>query len=288
MSDRIGQAVARERLRARLVELRSLSGLGPDDVIKRTHWSASKLNRIETGAVTVQPTDLQALLRLYELKDADEVDRLINLAVVSRRRAWWSGYQLSPEYKEFVAYEDEASRISVYQALFVPGLLQTEDYARAITTSVVRKKPDDAEVEKVIAVRMRRQQALFDRMTGDDAPEFVALLDGAVLERPVGGSAVMRKQLDHLLEVAQRPHVRLVVIPLRHGGHAGLGGIFALLEFAGAADPDVVFIESTVKDFVVRDEDVTAAYHDIMEAIIAAGLTREAAYDEVRRIRTAL
>ncbi|MFI7543331.1 helix-turn-helix domain-containing protein [Actinoplanes sp. NPDC049599] len=284
MSDQVRQAVARERLRARLVGLRKQSGLSPGTVTRRTHWSTSKLHRIETGAVTVQPVDLEALLQMYGVRDRDEVAELIDLALVSRRRQWWSSYRLDPEYREFVAYESEASRITVYQALLIPGLLQTERYAKAATASI-GKKADDTAVQNAIDVRLRRQAELFARIAGNRPPELIALLDGAVLERPIGGADVMRAQLDHLLKVEQQPHVRLVVIPLRHGARPGPGGLFEMLEFSGTADPDVVFVQSPIKDFVVKDPDATAAYHDVVDAIVGSGLTRDAAVEEIRRIR---
>ena len=133
MPDQVGQAVARERLRSRLVELRRISGLTPDAVTSRTHWSLSKLNRIETGAVTVQPLDAQALLQIYGVHDPGEVTALTDLAIAARRRQWWSGFQLESEVRDFVAYESTAARIIVYQALHIPDLLQTEAYARAMT-----------------------------------------------------------------------------------------------------------------------------------------------------------
>jgi Domain of unknown function (DUF5753)/Helix-turn-helix domain len=288
MPDQIRQAVARERLRARLVDLRKSSGLSSEAVTGRTHWSTSKLHRIETGAVTVQPVDVKALLQIYSVADPDEVARLVDLALIARQRQWWSGFRLETEYREFVAYESEASRVTVYQALLIPGVLQTERYAKAVTGSIVGKKSDDADVQNMIDVRMRRRSELFARMAGENPPELTALLDGAVLERPIGGPEVMRAQLDHLIEVARHERVRLVVIPLRQGARPGPGGLFELLEFSGTGDPDVVFVESPIRDFVVKDEDVTAAYHDIVDAILGSGLTRDAAVEEIRRIRDGL
>ena len=280
--------MARERLRSRLVDLRGRSGLSPETVTGRTHWSLSKLHRIETGAVGVQPLDVQALLRIYGVRDPAEVARLTDLAVVARRRPWWSGSGVGDGYREFIGYESEASRITVYQALLLPALLQTEGYARAVTSSIVGTKPDEAMVRRLVDVRLRRQAELFARMRGPEPPRLVALLDGAVLERPVGGAEVMRAQLDHLLGLLTHECIRLVVVPLRHGVHPSLGGAFELMEFAGSGDPDVVFVESTVKDFVVKDADVTASYHDVVAAVVAAGLTRDAAADEIRRVRGAL
>ena len=281
MPDQVGQAVARERLRSRLVELRRLSGLTPDAVTSRTHWSLSKLNRIETGAVTVQPLDAQALLQIYGVHDPGEVAALTDLAIAARRRQWWSGFQLESEVRDFVAYESTAARIIAYQALHIPDLLQTEAYARMALTAVAGK-PDDPRVQSALELVMRRQTELDKRV------RLTAVLDGAVLERRIGGGAVMRAQLDRLVEVVAEQQVRLVVVPLAHGMMPGPGGGFELLEFAGAEDPDVVFVESPVRNLLVRDKDVIAAYHDAADTLIDSGLTKDAAIREIRRVRAGL
>jgi len=281
MPDQVGQAVARERLRSRLVELRRLSGLTPDAVTSRTHWSLSKLNRIETGAVTVQPLDAQALLQIYGVHDPGEVAALTDLAIAARRRQWWSGFQLESEVRDFVAYESTAARIIAYQALHIPDLLQTEAYARMALTAVAGK-PDDPRVQSALELVMRRQTELDKRV------RLTAVLDGAVLERRIGGGAVMRAQLDRLVEVVAEQQVRLVVVPLAHGMMPGPGGGFELLEFAGAEDPDVVFVESPVRNLLVRDKDVIAGYHDAADTLIDSGLTKDAAIREIRRVRAGL
>ncbi|MFI5891028.1 helix-turn-helix domain-containing protein [Actinoplanes sp. NPDC051513] len=283
MPEQVGQAVARERLRARLVELRRLSGLSPDAVTSRTHWSLSKLNRIETGAVTVQPLDAQALLQIYGIDDPGEVANLTDLAITARRRQWWSGFQLEPEVRDFVAYESTASRITTYQALHIPDLMQTEAYARTALTAAAGKKPDDPAVQGALELLQRRQTEVAARR-----PEIQAVLDGAVLERRVGGSRVMRAQLDRLVEVIGEGLMRIVVVPLRHGLIPGPGGGFELLGFPGVEDPDVVFVESPVRNLLVRDKDVIAGYHDAADTLIDSGLTRDAAIREIRRVRNDL
>jgi len=281
MPDQVGQAVARERLRSRLVELRRVSGLTPDAVTSRTHWSLSKLNRIETGAVTVQPLDAQALLQIYGVHDPGEVTALTDLAIAARRRQWWSGFQLESEVRDFVAYESTAARIIAYQALHIPDLLQTEAYARMALTAVAGK-PDDPRVQRALELVMRRQTELDKRV------RLTAVLDGAVLERRIGGGAVMRAQLDRLVEVVAEQQVRLAVVPLANGMMPGPGGGFELLEFAGAEDPDVVFVESPVRNLLVRDKDVIAGYHDAADTLIDSGLTKDAAIREIRRVRAGL
>jgi hypothetical protein len=282
MPDQVGQAVARERLRSRLVELRRISGLTPDAVTSRTHWSLSKLNRIETGAVTIQPLDAQALLQIYGINDPGEVAALTDLAITARRRQWWSGFQLESEVRDLVAYESTAARITVYQALHIPDLLQTEAYARMALTAAAGKKPDDPAVQQALELVLRRQAEL------DPRKELTAVLDGAVLERRIGGGRVMRAQLDRLVQVVADQQVRLVVVPLKHGMMPGPGGGFQLMEFAGAEDPDVVFVESPVRNVLVRDKDVIAGYHDAADTLIDSGLTKDAAIKEIRRVRNDL
>jgi uncharacterized protein DUF5753/helix-turn-helix protein len=282
MPDQVGQAVARERLRSRLVELRRMSGLTPDAVTSRTHWSLSKLNRIETGAVTIQPLDAQALLQIYGINDPGEVAALTDLAITARRRHWWSGFQLESEVRDFVAYESTAARITVYQALHIPDLLQTEAYARMALTAAAGKKPDDPAVQHALELVLRRQAEL------DTRKQLTAVLDGAVLERRIGGAPVMRAQLDRLVQVVGDRQVRLVVVPLRHGLMPGPGGGFELMEFAGAEDPDVVFVESPVRNVLIRDKDLIAGYHDAADTLIDSGLTKDAAVKEIRRVRNEL
>jgi len=282
MPDQVGQAVARERLRSRLVELRRISGLTPDAVTSRTHWSLSKLNRIETGAVTIQPLDAQALLQIYGINDPGEVAALTDLAITARRRQWWSAFQLESEVRDLVAYESTAARITVYQALHIPDLLQTEAYARMALTAAAGKKPDDPAVQQALELVLRRQAEL------DKRKQLTAVLDGAVLERRIGGGPVMRAQLDRLVQVVADQQVRLVVVPLKHGMMPGPGGGFQLMEFDGAEDPDVVFVESPVRNVLVRDKDVIAGYHDAADTLIDSGLTKDAAIKEIRRIRSDL
>ncbi|MET0522830.1 MAG: helix-turn-helix transcriptional regulator [Jiangellaceae bacterium] len=288
MPEQVGQAVARERLRARLVELRRQSGLSPDEVTRRTHWSLSKLNRIETGAVTVQPLDAQAMVRLYGVDDPGEVAALTDLAVAARRRHWWSSFHLDSEMRDFIAYESVASLITVYQALHIPDLLQTEAYAGMALTAAAGKKPDDPGVQHALDLRMRRQAEFDARMRGAHPPQLLAVLDGAVLERRIGGGRVMRDQLDRLVDVVVEGHVRIVVVARRPGMIPGPGGGFELLGFAGAADPDVVFVESPVRNVLVRDRDVIAGYHDVADTLVGAGLTRDAAIKEIRQVRNNL
>lgn len=272
-----GQVVARDRLRARLVQLRRASGLSPGAVTARTHWSLSKLNRIEAGAVTVAPLDAQALARIYGVADQREISELTAMAVAARQRQWWSGRQLDPELRDLVAYESAAGAITVFGALLVPALVQTAAYATAALTVACGRKPDAPDVPQSVDLTLRRQAEL-------TAPLLV-VIDGAVLQRRIGGSRVMREQLDRLEELAGSDLVRLVVVPLRHGTMPGPVGGFELLEFAGVADPDVVFVDGPGRGRLLRGREETAGFHDMTAVLTEAGVTGDAAIHEIRRAR---
>ncbi|GAB1643021.1 helix-turn-helix domain-containing protein [Krasilnikovia sp. MM14-A1259] len=288
MTGQVGPAVARQRLRVRLRAIREERGLAADTVAREMYWSLSKLNRIETGAVTISPVEVRALLEHYGIRDKKEVTALMSLAATSRSRQWWSSHKLTREYQQFVAYEAEASRISMYHATLIPGLLQTEDYAKNSTAKVIHRSPDDADVLARIEIRMERQRNMQQRMQSPDAPEVIAALDEAVLRRPVGGPTVMRHQLDHLLEMGRMSAITLIVVPLSLAGHPGLGGTFELLEFAGSGDPDVLFVESAASDWLVQTPEVTAHYRETMKILEMDSLTGDAAVRAVHEIRDSL
>ncbi len=287
MSVQVGPAVARERLRKQLRSLREQHRMRPNSVAEKMFWSTSKLTRIETGMVTIQPVEVEALLKLYDVRDEEQIASLKTLAAVSRARHWWSRHRLSTEYQQFVAYEAEASNIAVVQPLAVPSLLQTPDYARAMSAAVLRKDPRHPEVDARVEIRMDRQKAFFERLRGEQAPTMLAVLDEAVLQRPVSGHEVMRAQLDHLLKLADEPFLSLVVLPVHLGAHAGLSGGFELLEFADPADRDVVFVQSPAIDVLVKD-DSTRGYRETVETLLAQGQTGDDALKAVQAIRDAL
>ncbi|GAA2561529.1 helix-turn-helix transcriptional regulator [Winogradskya consettensis] len=285
----MGPTVARERLRLRLRELRDSSGLSTDTVATRMDWSPSKLSRIEKGDVTVQPLEVRALLALYGLRDEAEVVALASLARRSRTRQWYSKHRLNGDYQRFVAYENEASTINIWQMLFVPGLLQTPGYAQAITSISIREDPASENVQARVDLRLDRQRAFQERLLQPAPPRIVAVIDESTLRRPVGGRAVLAGQLDHLLTLARENAYTLAVTPIELDRHPGLGGTFELLEFAGTADPDVLFVEAAAStDDLSLDQELTAVYGEIMRELLTVGLTGDAALDLIRGIRAGL
>jgi hypothetical protein len=215
-------------------------------------WSISKLIRIESGAVGVSTTDLKALLDHYGVSDRQEVERFVELARTGKaQRGWWSAYReaVSQQYLTFLGHEDAASSIQQFEPLLVPGLLQTEAYARTVLQALVPAAPGKR-IDGWVDLRMRRQNLL----ECDPSPELLFVLDEAVLRRQVGGLDVMRAQLSKILKLAKRPNVTIEVVPFSAGAHVGLKGSFVILEFPDAYENDVLFLENPRGDLISRDE----------------------------------
>lgn len=286
----VGPTIARHLVRQRLRQLRESSELSPATVAELTGWSLSKLNRIESGDVTVQPLEVRALLRFYGIEDKDLVDTLARLSQASRTRQWYSRYRLAGDFQRFVAFENEAAVINIWQALLIPGLLQTEEYATAVTALSMRRSPGDKEVKAKVELRMDRQRAFRQRLGQPGAPRIVAIIDESVLHRPLGGPDVLRRQLDHLLALADRGDTYTIgVTPLSLAHHSGVGGIFELLQFAGSEHGDVLFVESAAgTDSLTTDEEQTGLFNTIFQDLLRYGLTGEDALEVIRARRAAL
>ena len=247
----------RRQLLAELRRLRPPHVHTQRQVADALDWSPSKVTRIESGAVSLSVTDLRALLGFYEVADPDLVERLVDLARRSRRaRSPFAAYAdvFSAVALRFFDFEHTASRIGEVELLVVPGLLQTEEYARALM-GVHGMRAE--KTERFVGSRRVRQQ-LIDRA---DPPELSFVVDESVLLRTIGGRVVMRAQLERLLELARRPNVAIRVIPLALGEHVGLRGPFVLLTFAGTNDPDVVYLEQRRGDVLFQDELEVVANH---------------------------
>ena len=247
----------RRQLLAELRRLRPPHVHTQRQVADALDWSPSKVTRIESGEVSLSVTDLRALLDYYQVSDPVLVERLVDLTRRSRRaRSPFAAYAdvFSTVALRFFDFEHSASWIGEVELLVVPGLLQTEDYARALmgVYEVGAEK-----VERFVGSRLVRQQML-DRA---DPPTLSFVIDESVLLRAIGGRAVMRAQLERLLDLAARPNVAIRVLPLALGEHVGLRGPFVLLKFAGTADPDVVYIEHRRGDALFRDEREVIANH---------------------------
>lgn len=256
MADGPRQVVKRRRLRAELRNARQDADLTQDQVAEAMEWSPSKIIRIEAGSVGVSANDMKELLRLYNITDPKRVNELLTLAREARERL--TTYRdAPPRLSQFVDYEAAASAIRGFQPLLVPGLLQTEDYARAIIQALMPQSPK-TQVEALVKVRMQRQE----KLTRADPVELLFVLDEAVLRRQVGGRDAMRRQVGHLVEMANRKNVTLEVVRFDVGVHSGMQGPFVIFEFPDAEDDDVLYIENSKGDLIIRDEPDEIAIHE--------------------------
>jgi transcriptional regulator with XRE-family HTH domain len=249
-------AVRRRRLGEELRRLRDLAGLTSGEAAMRAGWHQSKVSRIETGRSTVTVADVGVLLDVYAVRDRRVRDLLTMLAGRAHRRGWWHEFRdvLPEEYRDFITLETGAGRILSLENSVVPGLLQTPDYARALTAAVMPRLTA-REVAALAEVRLARQAVLRQ----DPPPRFDAVLDEAVLRRDVGGPEVMAGQLAHLEEVARLPHVRLQVVPFAAGGHTGVTNSFVIFVFPQMPELDVVVVDHLTGSLHVdRTEDVAA------------------------------
>lgn len=239
MASKPSPTLLRRQLGAELRRLRERTHRTVADVAGGLGWSQSKLSRIETATIGIRGDDLERLLGEYGVGDKER-SRLIALRGQARQKAWWEAYgdALPDAYETLIGFEAEASVISTYEAQVVPGLLQTDEYANAVT--LADGVYDDPDVlGQRVAVRMARQAVLIR----EPPPQLRVVLDEAVLRRRIGGHDVLRRQLMRLVEAAERPTVTLQVLPFDAGAHRALAGSFIILEFADGADHPLVYSE---------------------------------------------
>jgi transcriptional regulator with XRE-family HTH domain len=259
-----GPTVLRIVLGSQLRRLREGRQITCEEAGAAIRGSHSKISRLELGRVRFRRRDLVDLLTFYGITDATEQKAMLTLADRANEPGWWHSYSdILPNWFEvYIGLEEAASRIRAYEVQFVPGLLQTEDYARAVT---LLGHPTAAghEVERRVGLRMRRQSLL----TSDEPPQLWAVVDEAVLRRPLGGAQVMRRQLRHLQELTELPNVTLQMVPFKLGGHAAAGGPFSILRFAEGDLPDVVYLEQLTSSLYLDKRDEVDHYHMVMERL---------------------
>jgi len=262
--------VQRRRLSAELRKARQVSGLTQEQVATEMEWSQSKIIRIESASSGIGANDLKALLRLYGVENPGQVDSLVAQARAARERSWWSEYRdVAPRsLLQLIEYESAASVVMQFETLFIPGILQTQDYASAVIENYYDERPGSDLVHALVKLRTRRQ-SLFD---GDNPPRFHFMLDEAVIRRLVGGPSVMRSQLRRLLEVARKPNIIVEVVPFSAGLHPGMKGPFEIIEFADPQDKDIVFLESPRGDIISDDQADTSSRKGIFKRLANASL----------------
>jgi transcriptional regulator with XRE-family HTH domain len=250
--------------------LREAAGITIEQVAEKLECSASKISRIETGQTGVTPRDVHQLIAIYGVPD-DSADLLLRFAREARQKGWWQPYGtiLTSAY---VGLEAAADAIRTYEALVVPGLLQTEGYARA-TIEGGRPDIDPEEAEKRIRVRMNRKPLL----SQDDPLDLWIVLDEAVLHRPVGGRAVMREQLSHLVEAANLPNVTLQVLPFAAGAHAGMDGTFTILLYDEPEGKNLVFVSNAAGGLFLEKDEELHRYAFVFDHLRASALAPDEA-----------
>ena len=260
------------RLAAELRRLRKDAGLTREDVAGRTGVNEATLYRIETAKARPQSRTLMALLDIYAVPEDARVE-LAALAKQSAEQNWLQSFpnELPEPYPTYISFEGEARSLLNYESLFIPGLLQTEDYARA---ALSRGLPNatNQEIQRLVEARMSRQAVL----TREPPLRLWAIVDESAFHRLVSGPDVMKAQLEHLATAAELPHVTLQTVPYDVGAHPGMAGAFVILQFDDHGAPDVVYVESGSGDLFMESEPDVARYTTIFEHLRALALPPEA------------
>jgi transcriptional regulator with XRE-family HTH domain len=253
-----------------LKRLRERAGLTQDSVAETLDWHPTKLMRVETGRSSPHPNDVRLMLAVYGVTDRERISALVRLARDARQRSWWYPYRdiLLNRHDFFIGLEAEASSIRWFELAIVPGLLQTEDYARAAIRSGPQQLCADG-VKRRVEVRMARQQ----RLSGDGRPQLSVVLDESVIRRTVGGPSVMRAQLERLVATGDQPKTTIQVVPYGAGPHPGLAGPFLLLGFAGQAEPDVAYLETAGGNLYLERQEEAQLYATAFDRLRAIALS---------------
>ena len=259
-----GPTVRRILLGAQLRRLRETRGITREEAGYRIRASESKISRMELGRVGFKERDVVDLLAMYGVDDGAEREALVTLAREANAAGWWHQYAsvLPDWFQTYVGLEEAASMLRVYEVQFIPGLLQTPGYARAVITRGCPNAPE-TEIERRVSMRITRQELL----TKHAGPQLWAVVDEAALRRPVGGRQMFRAQLEHLIEVTQDARITLQVTPLRSGGHAAEAGAFTIMRFPEADLPDVVYVEQLTSALYLDKREDVERYSEVMERL---------------------
>lgn len=270
MAERPAPSVRARRLARELRRLREATELTGEAAATQLGWSSAKVSRLETARTPITVSDLRKLLDLYGASDT-EADRLVDLARTSRERGWWENYVVGvpAEWGTYIGLEADASSISSFTAILVPGLLQTEDYAREMLKSLLLMPP--REVERLVEARRKRQDRIY---RADKAPLMLhAIIDESALRRQIGGPDVLRDQLRHLVSTdAELHNVELQVLPYSAGGgHSAIDGTFTILNFP--RDPEIVTLEHLDSHLFIEGEKAVYRYTLVFNELVNKALS---------------
>ncbi|WP_121389419.1 helix-turn-helix domain-containing protein [Actinokineospora cianjurensis] len=260
------------RLAAELRRLRGEVGMTREEVSEQTGINSVTLYRIESAKARPQGRTLAAMLSLYEV-DAETRAQLVALSKDATKQGWHQPFysELPDEYTAYISFEAEARSMRNYESLFVPGLLQTEDYTRAVVQGVEPNIPK-ADAEARVQARLARQGLL----TREPPLSFWAIVDEAALRRMVGGTAVMAEQYKHLIEAVSQPRVTLQIVPFAVGAHPGMPGSFVILDFADPMDTDLIYLDSMAGDLFLESEQDIQRYTTMFDNLRAVALSPSA------------
>ncbi|MEV6925471.1 helix-turn-helix transcriptional regulator [Dactylosporangium sp. NPDC051485] len=266
MSSAHSPTFPRFQLGKQLRELRERARLTTEDVGLQLDCSPSTISRMEGGKVGIRRSALEKLLEIYDVQDQELIDTLVVLAKEGKTRGWFARYgDLPASYTRYIGLESSAIEMRDYEALVVPGMLQTEEYTRALLAASPGESDDAVEAH----VKARRDRQLL--ITRAEQPlQLIAVLDESVIRRSIGGPDVMRSQLKHLADMGRVRNVTIQILPFSGGAYAGMAGSFAILKFHGA--PSVVYAEAMTGDIYPAADDVQR-YHDVFENLRAAALS---------------
>lgn len=278
--------IQRRLLGSRLRRLREQSGFSRKDAARAIRASESKISRLELGRLPFKERDVKDLLDLYSINNPGVREAHLTQAREAGVPGWWRAYSdvLPAWFELYVGLESAARLIRTYEAQFIPGLLQTEEYAHAITQAGHRpgllRDPSDGDVERRVGLRSTRQRILLR----PEAVQLWAVIDEGALRRRIGGVQVMQAQLEHLLQMQAQPNVTIQIMPFGFGGHVAQVGAFTILRFGDEDLPDVVYLEHLAGATYLENHEQTDLYHQVFVQLAVDSQTPVESRAALRRI----
>ncbi|MEO3785424.1 helix-turn-helix transcriptional regulator [Actinocorallia sp. B10E7] len=283
-SGRTSPTVRRRRLAAEMRRLRAARAVNLDEVARGSDVGRTTVYRIEQASHAPKVNDIRALCRYYDLSE-EATEELVTLARESRQRGWWQrpgpSSSIPSWFETYIGLEEEASELLVYEPELITGLLQTEDYYRALLcVDPVLPEESAAEQDRRVEVRLKRQE----RLAGPDAPKLWVILNEASVRRVVGGRTVMKKQLEQLIAISRPRRITLQILPFSAGAHAAVDGSFHILHFPRQAHPSIVYLQFRRGSLYLEEKADIAEYMEIYEHLRAMALSPELSVELIERI----